>query len=526
MKKPGILNGALIGVLLTAPMIALLYLAWKSLRLAFVPFNLFDWLARVLPGSIVTFSIENMVKVIRMFELGNTAIVAKSAEQTMAIIIFFLAGVVGGIILSALNRLIKKSPLVVGIIGGAAFALPMLIISLSIDRTSTVSTLVNVFWIFLIFLLWGYLYGRIYQTLWNKLEEDEAVQIDRRRFLIRLGGVTAVITVAGASLGMFFNRQKPASDEPWSATHALPNADAKVQPAPGTRPEFTPVADHYRIDINTTPPQIDEMTWRLRINGLVEQPLELTLEKLRAYPPTNQFITLECISNPVGGDLISTQRWTGVSLQKLLPDLRLKPEATHLKITSADGFFETVSLETIKNDERIMFTYAWDGLPLPATHGFPLRIYIPDRYGMKQPKWIESVEAIDEREAGYWVVRGWDRKAQMKSTSVIDTIAVDSVITTADGQKLIPVGGIAYAGARGISRVGVQLDNGDWHAAELRTPLSSTTWVIWRYNLPFQEGERRLTVRCFEGTGTTQIATPEDSYPSGATGLNGKTARL
>jgi len=506
-------------------MIAFFYLAWKSLGLAFVPFNLFDWLARVLPGSLVTFGIENMVKVIRMFELGNTAIVAKSAEQTMAIIIFFLAGVVSGIILSILNRLIKKSPLIVGVIGGVVFALPILIISLSIDRSSTVSPLVDALWIFLVFLLWGYFYGRVYQVLWSKREEDEAVRIDRRRFLIRLGGVTAMITIAGASLGMLFNRRKSASDEPWSATHVLPNADAKVQPAPGTRPEFTPVKDHYRIDINTTPLQIDEMTWRLWINGLVEQPLELTLEKLRAYPQINQFITLECLSNPVGGDLISTQRWTGVSLQKLLPDLRLKPEATHLKVTSADGFFETVSLEAIKKDERIMFTYSWDGLPLPAAHGFPLRIYIPDRYGMKQPKWIVSIEAIDEWEAGYWVVRGWDRKARVKSTSVIDTVAVDSVMNVND-QKLIPVGGIAYAGARGISRVDIKLDDGNWQTAELRTPFSSTTWVIWRYNLPFQEGKHTLSVHCYEGDGTAQISIQEDSYPSGATGLNSKTTRL
>ena len=172
-----------------------------------------------------------------------------------------------------------------------------------------------------------------------------------------------------------------------------------------------------------------------------------------------------------------------------------------------------------------MFTYAWDGLPLPAAHGFPLRIYIPDRYGMKQPKWIESVEAIDEWEAGYWVVRGWDRKARVKSTSVIDTIAVDSVMNV-DRQQLIPLGGIAYAGARGISRVDIKLDDGNWQTAELRTPLSSTTWVIWRYNLPFQEGEHTLTVHCYDGDGTAQISTQEDSYPSGATGLNSKTARL
>jgi DMSO/TMAO reductase YedYZ molybdopterin-dependent catalytic subunit len=526
MKKPGILNGALIGALLTAPMMAVFYLGWKAVTLSFVPFNLFDWLSRVLPGAVVIFGIENMVKVIRALHLGSTAVVAKAAEQSMALIIFFLAGVVGGVILDFLIRLPKKSTFVTGTIMGVVFAVPMIIISIMVDQTTSVSPVINVFWISLCFAVWGFSFGRIYQFLGFNREADQAVQLDRRRFLIRLGGVTAVITVAGASVGMLFGRRKSLGKEPWSATHALPNADAKVAPAPGNRPEFTPVKDHYRIDINTTPPRIDGNNWRLKFSGMMEKQMEFTLDELRSYQPMNQFITLECISNPVDGDLISTQRWTGVSLQRILPDLRLKPEATHLKIASADGFFEIVSLDAIKNDERIMFAYAWDGLPLTVSHGFPLRIYIPDRFGMKQPKWIESVEAIDQWEAGYWVVRGWDRKAQVKSTSVIDTVAVDSIITTADGRKLIPMGGIAYAGARGISRVQLQLDDGDWLDAELRTPLSPTTWVIWRYNLPFREGEHTLTVRCFQGDGTEQITVSNGAYPSGATGLNSKSARF
>jgi DMSO/TMAO reductase YedYZ molybdopterin-dependent catalytic subunit len=134
----------------------------------------------------------------------------------------------------------------------------------------------------------------------------------------------------------------------WSATHPLPNANAAVRPAPGTRPEFTPLERHYRIDINTIPPNIDERRWRLKVSGLVEKPLALTLEELQSYEPMHQFITLSCISNPVAGDLIGTQRWTGVSLQRLLPDLRLKPGATHLKVRSADQFYEVVSVDAIK----------------------------------------------------------------------------------------------------------------------------------------------------------------------------------
>jgi DMSO/TMAO reductase YedYZ molybdopterin-dependent catalytic subunit len=350
---------------------------------------------------------------------------------------------------------------------------------------------------------------------------------------VQLGGTTAVITVVGAVVGELAQARRResvimAEGEPmrWSATHPLPNANAAVQPVRGTRPEFTPLERHYRIDINTIPPKIDERQWQLKVSGLVEKPLALTLEQLQSYEPMHQLVTLSCISNPVAGDLIGTQRWTGVSLQRLLPDLQLKPGATHLKMRSADQVFEVVSLDAIKADPRIMLTYAWDGVPLPREHGFPLRIYIPDIYGMKQPKWIESIEAIDHWEPGFWVERGWNKVAQMHATSVIDTVAVDMTMVGADQRKLVPIGGIAHAGARGISKVEVQVDGGPWERAELRTPLSQLTWVIWRYDWPYQSGRHTFSVRCYEGNGTAQIATVSPPEPNGATGLDVKSMML
>jgi len=273
----------------------------------------------------------------------------------------------------------------------------------------------------------------------------------------------------------------------------------------------------------TIPPAIKESDSRLKVSGLVESPLALTLDDLRGkYEPSHQFITLACISNPIAGDLIGTTRWTGVSLRRLLPDLKLKPEATHLKIRSSDGFFEVVPLDTVKADERVMLTYAWDGAPLLTEHGFPLRIYIPDLYGMKQPKWIESIEATNHWEPGYWVERGWDAQARMKATSVIDTVAVDMMIAQADARTLIPIGGVAHAGARGVSKVEVQVDGGEWREAQLRAPLSGLTWVIWRYDWPFREGRHTFTVRCYDGAGAPQIAEETPVRPAGASGLQSK----
>ncbi len=422
---------------------------------------------------------------------------------------------------------------------GIAVGVPVMLISRSLSHTAEVSPTISAIWILAVFILWGVTFGWVYQQLLAASVSAEstsaappfAERVSRRRFLIRLGGMTAAITVTGAVVGALSQSRRSreataAGGERWSATHPLPNAGAAVEPAPGTRAEYTHLEQHYRIDINTIPPRIDEQEWRLKVEGLVEKPLALTLDELRHYEPMHQFITLSCISNPVGGDLIGTTRWTGVSLQRLLADLGLKPEATHLKIRSADAFYEVVPLEIARSDERVMLAYAWDGVPLPVGHGFPLRIYIPDVYGMKQPKWIETIEATDRWEPGYWVVRGWDEVARMKATSVIDTVGMNMNIVYADRGTPVPIGGIAHAGARGISRVEVQVDEGPWQQAALRTPLSEVTWVLWRYDWPFEPGEHTFTVRCYDAGSTPQIVTPAPPEPTGASGLHSMRQRF
>ena len=182
----------------------------------------------------------------------------------------------------------------------------------------------------------------------------------------------------------------------------------------------------------------------------------------------------------------------------------MKPtsEARYLFITSGDGFYETVDLDFVAEDERIMLAYSWDGRPIPFDHGFPLRIWLPDRYGMKQPKWITGIEVIGEYKPGYWVERNWDEVARIRTTSVIDTVAVDAAIDEGE-EKLIPIGGIAFAGVRGISKVEIQVDGeGPWHEAQLRKPLSEATWVIWRFDWPFSEGGHKFEVRTVEADGT------------------------
>jgi DMSO/TMAO reductase YedYZ molybdopterin-dependent catalytic subunit len=551
--SPGGWTGALVGACLTVSLTAVLYLGWKLAGLPFVPFDLFDWVARRLPGPVVTLAIATMVKIIGALGLGSTADVAKAAEQLMAAAGFLVVGMVGGAVLFTVLRARRDaSPRRAGLMLGAVVGVPAALIGHNLTGTAASGPVAAALWTLAAFLAWGAAFGWAHERLSPSAEETplppvpgapadadvhaspaalaSVERLDRRRFLIRLGGAAAAITVSGAVVGALVRPSRRGSvaapDGRWSATQPLPNAGAAVRPAPGTRPEFTPLEQHYRIDINLIPKTIEEQTWRLQVRGLVDAPVDLTLAQIHRFPPTHQFVTLSCISNEIGGDLIGTTRWTGVSLQRLLPSLGLRPDATHLKIRSADGFFEVVALDVIMRDERVMLAYAWDGVPLRPQHGFPLRIYVPDLYGMKQPKWITAIEAIARWEPGYWVVRGWDREARMKATSVIDTVAVDAVTAGVDGTKFVPIGGIAHAGARGISKVEVRVDDGGWHPAQLRAPVSGTTWVIWRYDWAFLPGAHTLAVRCHDGSGAMQVSEPSTPHPSGATGLHGRRVRL
>jgi hypothetical protein len=295
----------------------------------------------------------------------------------------------------------------------------------------------------------------------------------------------------------------------------------RVPPAPGTRDELTSNENFYRIDINTRPEMIDGDSWALKAEGLFDNARSLTLSDLMAYPAVTQPITLSCISNPVAGDLIGTSNWTGARLRDVLKDLGLRPEATELYIEAADGFYESVAMEDLM-DPRTLLVYGMNGETLPVEHGFPLRIYIPNRYGMKQPKWIARIEAIDEEGPGYWVERGWSEEARPQIVSVIDRVAVDAA---ADGA--VPMGGIAWAGDRGIQKVEVQVDDAEWVEAVLRTPpLSPLTWVQWRYDWPASPGGHFIRVRATDGTGALQIEEVHGEHPNGATGYHGVTVEV
>lgn len=538
--------GALAGLLVTVPLVAIFYFADVLMGTPFVPFDVLDWAARNLPGGLITFAIDTMVTAITALQLGETSTAAKAAEQVMGIVGMILTGVVNAALFYyAQQRRGGRLTLQAGLVPGLLFGLPVALLSNAVNFTALTAPVVSFLWIVVAFCGWGMALAALHNVLFDdeprKMATAEAAEaatpaaavsaeaLDRRSFLLRVGGAAATVTVVGAGVGALL-RESGSTATPVRIANrgdgALPNADAAVQPVPGTRPELTPVEQHYRIDISSRPPVLEEETWRLPVSGLVDNPLELTLADLRGdFRPVEQYLTLSCISNRIGGDLIGTQKWTGVRLQELLARAGLQEDAQYLRILGADGFHETVDIDLVMADERIMLAYAWDDLPLPVRNGFPLRIYIPDRYGMKQPKWISEIEVVADYQEGYWVMRGWDEVALMQTTSVVDVVATDEAFIR-DGVTYIPVGGIAHAGDRSISKVEVRMDGEAWQEAQLREPLSDKTWVLWRFELPFSEGRHRIEVRSVDGEEVPQIESVRGTRPSGATGIHGRNADL
>ena len=531
-------KGALTGFLLTVSFTAIMFMFYQLAGLPFLPFDFFDWMTRVLPGPVVTFGIDLMIDIFRFLGI-NVADAAKGAEQVIAVTQFLA----GGTLISVfyfwiMNRKNSRPDVLTGILTGILVGSPFITISIAISQ-STISPAIRILWLVLLFVAFGLILGLSFNSLVDDSdkisgqEKDNLKEIKkgRRKFIIQLSSISAGITLLGSFAGGLISRSKQNKiQDEFGNTLAhrtetgsgmpFPNLNDPVTPAPGTRPEYTPIKDHYKVYIRTEPTIIDGSKWILPITGLVEKPLMLSLNDIKNnYPKQSQYVTISCISGRIGTSLIGTTLWSGVSVQDVLKDAKVKPDAKYLYITAGDGFYESVELDSIYADKRIMLCYAWDGHDLPVEHGYPLRIWIPDRYGMKQPKWITGIEVTDKYKKGYWVERKWDETARVKATSVIDTVAVDATYNNGE-KKLVPVGGIAFAGARGISAVEVRVDSGPWKKAKLRSPLSDTTWVIWRYDWPYEKGEHIFEVRCAEKDGTPQIEQKQSNRPSGATGIH------
>ncbi len=216
---------------------------------------------------------------------------------------------------------------------------------------------------------------------------------------------------------------------------------------------------------------------------------------------------------------MSTGQFTGVRLHYLVSMAVPQSKATHARFKARDGYTESLPLSLISSQPEILVAYALDGAPLPTGHGFPARILVPGHYGMKGPKWLDSIELASQDDGGYWESEGWDRIALVKTTARFDVPKEGDIVKAGEAVRLL---GVAFAGTRRISKVEVSTDGGkSWSAAGLAAPLSSLTWVLWDANwIPRQVGAYGLQVRAVDGTGAPQQPTASASYPSGASGYH------
>jgi DMSO/TMAO reductase YedYZ molybdopterin-dependent catalytic subunit len=256
----------------------------------------------------------------------------------------------------------------------------------------------------------------------------------------------------------------------------------------------------------------------LRVGGLVARPLHLGYQDLRSLPAVTEAATQACISNNVGGNLISTGRFTGVPLRDLLTMAEPQPGAGAVNFRARDGFTESLPLSLVMGAPEILVVHSLNEAPLPDAHGFPARILIPGRYGMKAPKWLEEIQVASAEAGGYWEQEGWDSQAVVRTVARFDTPR-DADVVRLSG---ILLGGVAFAGSRGVKAVEWSSDGGQtWAQADLKPPLSALTWVLWRATwTPSGEGVHTLVVRARETDGTLQTAQETSSFPSGATGYH------
>ncbi|MBP2322322.1 DMSO/TMAO reductase YedYZ molybdopterin-dependent catalytic subunit [Kibdelosporangium banguiense] len=344
---------------------------------------------------------------------------------------------------------------------------------------------------------------------------------DRRRFMQVSAGVVTGIGVAGLGGQLLAVRTdvdgSRAAVGPLTPAQPAPAVPAGADFAPATPRFITSNRDFYRIDTALSVPKVLAEDWVLRIHGAVDKELTLSYADIRNRPLVERAVTLCCVSNEVGGDLTSTSNFIGVPLGDILADAGVKPGADQLFSTSADGW--TCGTPVADVMERGLLAIGMNGEPLPVEHGFPARMVVPGLYGyVSATKWVVDMEfnRFADKEA-YWLKRGWAARGPIKTQSRIDTPT-----GVANGPK-VTVSGIAWAQTKGISKVEVRADGGEWQQARLAAEVSLDTWRMWQIDMELPPGDHTIECRATDRTGYTQTDVKADPVPDGATGWHSKT---
>ena len=344
---------------------------------------------------------------------------------------------------------------------------------------------------------------------------------DRRSFLVRSGALAGGAIVAGGVGRLLLDRRAltlpPAVALPRPAVTVAPLTPAQSLPVPGITPIVVPNNDFYRIDTALLPPHVDAAGWSMKVSGMVDHPLTLTYPDLTTMPLFEQYITIQCVSNEVGGDLVGNAKWTGVHLRDVLAAAGVQAGATQLVGRSVDGFtagFPTAHAMDPARDP--MIALAMNDEPLPVIHGYPARLVIPGLYGyVSATKWLAAIEMTTlEGFDGYWIPLGWSKLGPILTQSRID------VPRNRQSLKAGPVtiAGVAWAPDRGISKVEVSVDQGSWLTCTLSGPISKAVWVQWQVPWTATPGAHTIEVRATDATGAVQTPDVTPPAPDGARG--------
>jgi DMSO/TMAO reductase YedYZ molybdopterin-dependent catalytic subunit len=343
----------------------------------------------------------------------------------------------------------------------------------------------------------------------------------RRQFLTT-SGLAVVTAAAGALAGRELITRRNVGAARAALRFPKPAVPAPPLPAgsnlniPGLSSFITPDSSFYRVDTALLLPEVDPATWQLRIHGMVQREVTLTFDQLLRRPLIEDYITLTCVSNPVGGPYVGNARWLGASLADLIRQARPLAGADELLCTSVDGFTSGTPLQVVLDGRDALVTVAMNGQALPVAHGFPARLVVPGLYGyVSACKWVTDIEVTTFASAyAYWATRGWSQQGPIKTESRIDVPAGNSTI--APGRTA--VAGVAWAQHKGIAAVEVRVNRGPWQQARLAAVPDIDTWRQWVWEWDATPGNYLLEARATDATGYTQTAAQAQPPPNGASG--------
>jgi DMSO/TMAO reductase YedYZ molybdopterin-dependent catalytic subunit len=344
----------------------------------------------------------------------------------------------------------------------------------------------------------------------------------RRRFLMRSAAVAVTAVVAGGLGRALLQRRAEASP---AVSTVLPSPRQTTPPltpaeslnVPGLTPLVVPNESFYRIDTALLTPHIEVNDWRLTVRGMVDRTVELTYAELGALPLLEQYVTIACVSNTVGGDLVGNALWTGVRLRDVLSMAGIQPGATQIVGRSADGWTAGFPTEHALNPAREpMIALLMNRQPLPVEHGYPARLIVPGLFGyVSATKWLTEIELTTlEAFDGYWIPLGWAKEGPILTQSRIDVPRHGDEVRAGE----VTIAGVAWAPDRGISRVEISIDSGPWQACTTSQPIAPATWLQWLNRVPLAPGRHDIEVRATDGTGVVQTAETSPPAPDGARG--------